>query len=57
VAGEEEGRGTVCIRLFDVTEDEGGASETWWDLTALEDTNVEMGQHLDGLCDPFATNF
>ena len=57
MAGEEEGRGTVCIRLFDVTEDEGGASETWWDLTALEDTNVEMGQHLDGLCDPFATNF
>jgi len=38
-------------------EGEGWASETRWDSTALGDTSVEMGQHLDGLRDPFATIF
>jgi len=57
VTGNEEGCCSVCIGLFDMSEGEGGASETRWDPTALGDTSVEMGQHLDGLCDPFATDF
>jgi len=57
VAGNEEGRCTICIRLFDMSEGEDGASETRWESTALGDTSVEMGQHLHGFCDPFATEF
>ena len=57
MTGNEEGCCSVCIGLFDMSEGEGGASETRWDPTALGDTSVEMGQHLDGLCDPFATDF
>jgi len=57
VAGNEEGRGTVCISMFDVPEGEGRASEARWDSTAFGDTRVEMGQHLHGFCDPSATDF
>jgi len=57
VARDEERCGTVCIRLSDMSEGESRALETRWDLTALGDTSVEMGQHLNRLCDPFATNF
>jgi len=57
VARDEERCGSVCVGMFDVPEGEGGASKVRWDPTAFGDTNVEMGQHLDGLCDPFATDF
>ena len=57
MAGDEERCATVCISLYDLSEGKGRAPETQRDLTALGDTSVEMGQHLDGLCDPFATNF
>jgi len=57
VAGDEERCGLVCISMFNVSEGEGGTSETRWDSTAVGGTGMEMGQHLDGLCDPFATNF
>jgi len=57
VAGDEEGCCTIRISLLDMSEDEGRASETRWDPIALRYTGVEMGQHLDGICDPFATNF
>jgi len=48
---DEERCGLVCINLSDLSEGKGGAPETRWSLTALGDTNVEMGQHLDGLCE------
>jgi len=57
VAGNEEGCCSVCIGLFDMSEGEGGASKTRWESTALENTSVEMGQHLHGFCNPFATDF
>jgi len=57
VAGNEEGCCPVHINLFDMSEGEGEASETRWDPTALGNTSVEMGQHLHGFCDPFATDF
>jgi len=57
VAGNEEGRGTVCISMFDVPEGEGRTLETRWDSTAFGDISVEMGQYLDGFCDPFSTDF
>jgi len=56
VARDEERCGSVRVSMFDVLEGEGGASEARWDSTAFGDTSVEMGQHLDGLCDPFATD-
>jgi len=56
VARNEERCGTICIRLSDVSEGESEAPETGWDLTTLGDSSVEMGQHLNGLCDPFAMN-
>jgi len=56
MARNEEGCHSVRISLLDLLEGEGGALETRWKSTALGNTNVEMGQHLHGLCDPFATN-
>ena len=56
MARDEERCGSVRVSMFDVLEGEGGASEARWDSTAFGDTSVEMGQHLDGLCDPFATD-
>ncbi|XP_027927465.1 uncharacterized protein LOC114184353 [Vigna unguiculata] len=43
----EEGRGTVCISMFDVPEGEGRTLETRWDSTAFGDISVEMGQGHD----------
>jgi len=43
VAVNEEGCCTVCISLFDMSKGKGGASEAWWNSTALRDTDVEMG--------------
>jgi len=57
VVGNEEGCCTICICLSNLSEGKSEALETWWDLTTLGDTSVEMGQHLNGLCNPFATNF
>jgi len=57
VAGDEEGCGLVCIRLSDVSEGEGGASETRWHSTIVGGTGVEMGQHLHGLRDSSSTDF
>jgi len=57
VVGYEEGCGIVRVCLSGLSEGKGGASETRGDYAALRDTGVEVGQHLDGLCDPFATNF
>jgi len=57
VAGDKEGCGTVCIRLSDLLEGEGGALETRGNPTAFRDTGVEMGQHLHGLCDSPSTDF
>jgi len=57
VAGDEEGCGTVCIRLSDLLEGEGGAPETRRNPTAFRDTGVDMGQHLHGLCDSSSTDF
>jgi len=57
VTGDEEGCDSVCIRLSDVSEGEGGASETWWRSTVVGGTGVEMGQHLHGLCDSSSTDF
>jgi len=57
VAGNEKGCCTICIRLSDLSEGKGGTSETRWDSTVVGCTSVEMGQHLNGLCNPFATNF
>jgi len=50
VIGDEERCGTICISLSDLSKGKGRAPETRWDLTALGDTSVEMGHHLDGLC-------
>ena len=57
MAGNEKGCCTICIRLSDLSEGKGGTSETRWDSTVVGCTSVEMGQHLNGLCNPFATNF
>jgi len=57
VAGNEEGHGIVCISMLDMPEGKGRASEARWDSTTFGDTSVEMGQHLDGFCDSFATDF
>ena len=57
MARDEERCGPICISLPDLSEGEGGAPETRWDSTAFRDTSVEMRQHLDGLYDPFATDF
>jgi len=46
VAGNEEGCGTVCVSLFDLSEGEGGAPEARRNSTAFRHTSVEMGQHL-----------
>jgi len=43
VARYEEGCGTVCVCLLDMSEGEGGASETRWNSTVLGHTSVEMG--------------
>jgi len=40
VAGNEEGCGTVCIRLSDLSKGEGGAPETRENSTAFGDTRV-----------------
>ena len=57
MARDEERCGPVCISLSDLSEGKGGAREARCDSTAFGDTSLEMGQHLDGLCDPFTTNF
>ena len=57
MAGNEEGHGIVCISMLDMPEGKGRASEARWDSTTFGDTSVEMGQHLDGFCDSFATDF
>jgi len=36
---------------------EGGTLETRGRSTVVGGTNVEMGQHLDGFCDPSAADF
>jgi len=43
VAGYEEGCGTICVCLSDLSEGKGRALETWWNPTALGNTSVEMG--------------
>jgi len=57
MTGDEEGCGTVCIRLSDLSEGEGAAPETRENSAAFRDTSVEMGQHLHGLCDSSSTDF
>ena len=57
MVGDEERCGPICINLSDLSEGEGRAPKARWDSSAFGDTSVEMGQHLDGLCDPFVTNF
>ena len=57
MARDEEGCGLVRISMFNLSEGEGGAPEARWEPTALRNTSVEMGQHLHGFCNPFATDF
>jgi len=57
VAGDEEGCGSVCIRLSDLLEGEGGTSETRGHSTVVGSTGVEMGQYLHGLRDSSSTDF
>ena len=57
MAGNEEGCGSVCISLFDLSEGEGRAPKARGNSIAFGDTRVEMGHHLHGLCDPSATDF
>jgi len=57
VARDKEGCGLVRISMFNLSEGEGGAPEARWEPTALRNTSVEMGQHLHGFCNPFATDF
>jgi len=57
VTGNEERCGSVCINLFNVSEGEGGASETQWHSTVVGGTGVEMGQHLHGLRDSSSMDF
>ena len=54
MTGNEERCGPVCISLSDLSEGKGTRDRM--ESTAFGDSSVEMGQHLDGLCDPFATN-
>ena len=56
MAGYEERGGTVRVCLSDLSEGKGRASETRGDYAAIRDISVEVGQNLDGLCDPFAMN-
>ena len=57
MAGDEEGCGSVCVRLSDMLEGEGGALETRWRSTIVRGTSVEMGQHLHGFRDSSSTDF
>ena len=57
MARDEEGCGSVRISMFNLSEGEGGAPEARCELTAFRNTNVDMGQHLHGFCNPFATDF
>jgi len=57
VAGNEERCCSVRISMFNLSEGEGGAPEARWESTALGNNSVEMGQHLHGFCNPFATDF
>jgi len=43
VARYEEGCSSVCINLFTMLEGKDKASETRWDSTTFENTDVEMG--------------
>ena len=42
MTGYEEECGTVCTRLFDMSEGEGRVLETWWNSTAFGHIRVEM---------------
>jgi len=39
----EKGCCTICMSMFNMSEGQGRASETWWDPTALGNINVEIG--------------